>query len=795
MREKELRLGLVCFGGASLAIYMNGISSEILKLVRASRAYHSVTDKTERAGSRFEDVAPDRPYITDTEALYFELLQAISHKIDLRVIVDVVSGASAGGINGIFLARALAHDLDFDPLRTMWLNLGDIEELMEEQTLADRWSKAYLYPFLWMLGRRAFRDEVPDPETRRKLFRFLRSRWFKPPFSGTHMLTWMLNACENMGQADDKHTLMPSGHKLDLFVSLTNFYGQPRRLRLHDPREVLEHQHGVTLNFSYRHAASGAMQSEFADGNIPGLGFAARATSSFPGAFPPLRLMDLEDRIGARRQPWPMRDSFLRKNFPHMSADMDTLRSMSFIDGGVTNNKPFGAAMGAIYERPAHREVDRRIIYVDPMPDNPDYLMERDRHAKLPGFFRTILSALAEIPRREPIYADLSKIETQNKNARRVEATIQSTEVEVNRLVDSVLQLDKDKPVDTAMLASWRERAHTLAQDHTGFSYASYMQAKTIRVLEKLAQLMIDGAALRGVSLSESDMFDALRHWAERKGLLCPEGGAVDIVPEHGQQFHIKTLRRLDVDFRIRRLRFVILKVNRFMQGGKQGHMQGAVTAVKRQIYDMLEAYRGCWSASAYDSAVFERLVTQPINDMAITEFLGSIGAAMKLEDLDLVQDETLALTLSALPQDQLRQTLFRSYVGYAFYDVMMLPMSRTSDLLEIDEIRVSRISPLDCQEMLPHDRAHPLMGTQLHNFGAFFSRKARENDYIWGRLHAANRLVDFILDAAGDDPLPAGFDLDGFKRRLYKSVLQTEAAHMELSDTLIATLKERFNS
>jgi len=32
MREKELRLALVCYGGASLAVYMNGISNEILKL-------------------------------------------------------------------------------------------------------------------------------------------------------------------------------------------------------------------------------------------------------------------------------------------------------------------------------------------------------------------------------------------------------------------------------------------------------------------------------------------------------------------------------------------------------------------------------------------------------------------------------------------------------------------------------------------------------------------------------------------------------------------------------------------
>ncbi|WP_286830317.1 MULTISPECIES: patatin-like protein [Kordiimonas] len=795
MREKELRLALVCYGGASLAIYMNGISSEVLKLVRASKAYHGVSDRIERAAATFDQAAPKRPYRTDTESLYFELFQALGQKLELRVIVDVVSGASAGGINGIFLARALAHDLDFDPLRTMWLNLADIEELMEEDTIADRTSKLWFYPFIWLFGRRAFGDHAPDQETKRKLFRFVRSRWFQPPFSGTHMLTWMLNACENMGHAESGHTLMPPGHKLDLFVSLTNFFGQPRRIKLHDPKEVLEHQHSVTLNFGFRQAATGTTVSDFGDDNIPGLGFAARATSSFPGAFPPLRFKDLEDRLTARRQAWPARDIFLTKNFPALISDKATLYDMSFIDGGVTNNKPFGAAISAVYERPAHREVDRRIIYVDPLPDDPETLLEGQRHKELPGFFRTILSALAEIPRREPIYEDLRAIDKQNKNARRFEATLQSAEAQVNRLVDKVLNLDREHKVDTAMLASWRERAHEEAHKHTGFSYSSYMQSKTVRMVERIAQLMVEGAAMRGVKLSESDMFEALRQWAERKGMLCPEGGVVDIVPEQGQQHHVRRLRELDVDYRIRRLRFVIMKLNRFMQQDNQGHLVEPVKKIKRQIYTMLESYRTRWAPEHFDEAIFERLVTQPIDDMAITAFLDSIASAMELEDLDYEQDETFALALSVLPQNALRLTLFRAYVGYAFYDVLMLPMSQGADLLEVDEIRVARISPLDCENMQDAHDQQPLLGTQLYNFGAFFSRKARENDYIWGRLHAASRLVDFMLDAAGDDPLPADYDLEGFKKRLFMTILETEEAHMEESKALIKGLKERFSA
>jgi hypothetical protein len=55
LREKELRIALVCFGGISLAVYMHGISKEILKLVRASRALHAIADRSRRANAAFFD--------------------------------------------------------------------------------------------------------------------------------------------------------------------------------------------------------------------------------------------------------------------------------------------------------------------------------------------------------------------------------------------------------------------------------------------------------------------------------------------------------------------------------------------------------------------------------------------------------------------------------------------------------------------------------------------------------------------------------------------------------------------
>ena len=92
MREKELRIALVCFGGISLAVYMHGISKEVLKLVRASRALHAIGDRARRRNAAFFDAFDRSDPEYDTEGIYFELLRDIGGTVELRVIVDVVQG-------------------------------------------------------------------------------------------------------------------------------------------------------------------------------------------------------------------------------------------------------------------------------------------------------------------------------------------------------------------------------------------------------------------------------------------------------------------------------------------------------------------------------------------------------------------------------------------------------------------------------------------------------------------------------------------------------------------------------
>ena len=395
MREKELRIALVCFGGVSLAVYMHGISKEILKLVRASSALHAIPDRAARVRAEFAERPEAHGRDQDTESIYFELLREIGRKIDLRVIVDIIAGASAGGINGTMLARALAHDLPMDALRGLWLDEADVTQLLAPEARAKSWSKWFLIPFIWGFSAVRLLRDIADREVRRKVSLFVRSRWFKPPFDGRRMARLMYDAVASMGEpADPTRSLLPAGQRLDLFVTLTDHYGYRQMLETHDPPVIEEREHRHILKFSCQRWPDGEIETDFDLANAPALAFAARATSSFPGVFPPAQIAEMDRLLADMNVVWPRRQQFLERNFmPYLRVGMAPQQAC-FLDGSVLNDKPFREAISAIKGRPAYRQVDRRLVYVDPDPERP--------RAPLTGPRSGILHGAAERALRHP---------------------------------------------------------------------------------------------------------------------------------------------------------------------------------------------------------------------------------------------------------------------------------------------------------------------------------------------------------------------------------------------------------
>ena len=97
-KPTEVRIGLVLYGGVSLAVYINGVAQEFFRAVRGDGIYR--------------------------------LLKAL---LGADIVVDVISGTSAGGLNGIYLAYALCQEKqprNFLRFSELWRNHGDIDKLL-----------------------------------------------------------------------------------------------------------------------------------------------------------------------------------------------------------------------------------------------------------------------------------------------------------------------------------------------------------------------------------------------------------------------------------------------------------------------------------------------------------------------------------------------------------------------------------------------------------------------------------------------------------------------------------------
>ena len=204
MSKKELRLAVVIYGGASLAVYMHGVTKELLKLVRASKVFHEMG--RDRALKSSFGEGPDRRE-RDTEDVYFEMVQRINARCHFRVVVDVIAGASAGAINGVMLGKAIVDDGKLEVQTPLWLNDADVDYLGQPMRLFQKW---YLLPLLRALSRWLPEEIGATAETREKLARFVRSSWFQPPFSGKRLCTHFFNALEAMiGSRRAGSTLLP----------------------------------------------------------------------------------------------------------------------------------------------------------------------------------------------------------------------------------------------------------------------------------------------------------------------------------------------------------------------------------------------------------------------------------------------------------------------------------------------------------------------------------------------------------------------------------------------------------
>ena len=765
MRQKELRIALVCYGGVSLAVYMHGVTKELWHLARASRDFLA-----RKEGS------------VGAHGVYAHLLQRIEqhHGLRLRVLPDIVAGASAGGINGVFLAQAIHSGQSLEPLTKLWLERADVDVLLDPGARPfSRLSKFWAMPLVWFMltrpGNAISSSVAPETrvEVRVKLSRLIRARWFAPPFGGLGFSQLLAEALDVMAACKSEPPLLPPDHPLDLFVTATDFKGHMEVLRLNSPALIEESEHRVSIGFR-------ALTPKQSGGSLASpleLIFAARATASFPGAFPALQLREIDQLAQLRGTPWTGREAFITRVMPEHTR-RDETDGVALIDGSVLVNAPFAEAMDVLRDRPAQREVDRRFVYIDPRPDEVGGMPRSD--PRPPGFFSVIFGSLSSIPREQPVRDNLDQIARHSRHLTGLRVIIDALRPEVEEAVGKLFgrTLFFDRPT-AGRLTGWRGKAQQAAAEKAGYAYHGYAQVKFAGIVEALADVI--HASAPSLMLAGPDpISDHLMAHLATVGLdriSAMRGGASEKA--------IEFFRDHDLSFRIRRLRLLARRLSTDWDDIDATHPNAREHA-RDAVYQAMALYFEREAATALGPD-FGVIATQVFDDPM--RVIDTIAVRRQLAATDLLVDTMLVKAMSGIPRE-LRRRILLIFLGFPFYDTVTLPLLRGEGSSEFEPAKVDRISPDDANSIRGGGAQDCLRGVEFYNFGAFFSRAYRENDYLWGRLHGAERMIDLVVSA-----LPAGalFDqaeLKDIKREAFLAILNEEEGRLMAEPALVPSVR-----
>jgi patatin-related protein len=345
------------YGGVSLAVYINGVANELFRAVRGRGVYRLLKELT-----------------------------------DSDVSVDVVSGTSAGGINGILLGFALANSREFAPSTEIWREGADIGTLLRK-------------PYDGVASSLLDSEDVYQPRLEQVL-----SRMWKTPIDSPN---------------DDASVV----RELDLFVTGTDYNGRlsttldeaGHTLDLKDHRALfwLKHRLGRKEQLHPEADAAGRCSADADEASrtagIVALATLARITSCFPAAFTPVV-------IPKRRDPPSQADAKLR-----MWGRLDDDQAYCFLDGGVLDNKPFTSTLRTIFYRTAERPVRRHLLYVEPDPER--FGTAGAPTFRVPSFTESALDSLTKLPGYESIADDLRLVAEHNDKVDRL-ARLRATIVE-----------------------------------------------------------------------------------------------------------------------------------------------------------------------------------------------------------------------------------------------------------------------------------------------------------------------------------------------------------------------------
>lgn len=752
-RFRELRLALVCYGGVSLAIYMHGITKELHKLARASRAFD------ESIGAGLVNPFADRPD-ADSEFGYFEQLRDLAEQGEhLSVAVDIIAGTSAGGINGVCLAQVLSHDGSQEGLKSLWIDEGDLKELLKAPPIGGWRTRAALAGLALAVR----------PQTTRF------------PLRGDRMSRLLYDAISGMS-GETGRTLVPAGGSLDLFVTTTDLHGfdvlVPSGAGGASQRDA---DHAQVLHFRYQ---SDSTPDDFTPEDVGSLAFAARATSCFPGAFPPVSVASFQTELHRDGQQRPLHGDRLPGRFRRQYAETgNRLEDAWFVDGGVLDNAPYDLVVDAIAAKRAEREVLRRVIYIQPDPGRPLQLLTPDTDHPAgtqgaPPWLGSVVTSLTSVKGSHSILRDLLRLRDLNRRIGQIGVIQTAQEDQVLRILDAadpVAAAGGGPSAPDAFDPSWADlefeqvkqlagRLNQAAHRMVCASYPTYCRLKLEAAGATLAGELAELFAYPPDSSHRSFVQAVITTWAQ----IQPAWQANDLDALG------RLLGPIDVPYRRRRLQLILSAINALYDQvgtGASAPTAETLNGFKAQAWDRLEKLGQAphTAAGKLDPSLSTFLTAGGLGAAAVYEDPADYARRHDAEITALV--EAYASTLGALLDDsgkpiweafstgttnwaaEHRRFLLSRYLGYPLWDALIFPTIALSDLPQLTAIGVTQFSPISAAALTPPEQ-DKLKGTSFHHFGGFMNPAWRENDYLWGRLDGAE-LVLRTLRAAVDPTVP----------------------------------------
>jgi patatin-related protein len=455
----------------------------------------------------------------------YKLIKALT---DSDIVVDIISGTSAGGINGVLLSYALTNSskditFDFKDFSGIWRDSGDISELLRKVNSADDV------------------NSILDGEG-----------YYQDQLAAAFQSVW-----EKKSKAPDDDWFSDF-NELDLFVTGTDVLGKVSRQFDNTGKLIEVNDHHAVFILKHRKDRKTPFQPDINEIPQKALAKLCRITSCFPVAFPVVSVnldeVNSLDTVDMKLVEWGNLNNRIKP-----TERPENGHQLHFVDGGVLDNRPFSYTIREIYYRHFHRPVNRKLFYIDPSPDK---FLDSTAFKKMakPNIWESAMDSLVGLPRYESIAVDLQEIADKNERVRRyrfLRSSVVSSAVET--LGDQVPPCNSSKQI--------------------------YLRCRLIGLRDRVLPI-ITGLTQANTSTSDTDQKNILQIAADLLAYI-PDPDKRKAREEYLNEKGFE-VEGLDVDYLIRKHFFIQEEIVQAIASDKYSHLHGYLENLALYLNRML---------------------------------------------------------------------------------------------------------------------------------------------------------------------------------------------------------------